>query len=227
MRLRQTGNTPNASTGVRGCGLICLTAYASALVACVVCAQEAPPVSPSSDEILQGIEKSVRAQFEACNEENMDKLLAVVSQDVPSRQMLMTAVDSAWSVDDAFMVLKSVEVLHDSDAPGAEFEYPYSTVRITQTVLELRVNDDRTPVFLRKCRKGDRKPEEIASQLGILRGVETSSAEVLYKHEDGVWKLVNGLTAPVLTEAGSEAERSDAVGVPAFWRVRVSGSVFK
>lgn len=139
----------------------------------------------------------------------------------------MTEVDSSWSVNDAYTIFDRVELLEDSDAPGAQFEYPYATVRVTQTVLELRVNDERNPVFLRKCRKGDRDPVEIATQLGVLSRAETSSAEVLFKHEDGEWKLVNGLTEPVLAGSSVRGEASTGIGVPAYRRIRVSGSVFK
>jgi len=227
VRLSYADLKPTAWPGVRGRGLVCLASHAAVLLAGVAFAEEAPPASPSSEEIRQGIEKSVRTHFQAFNEENMEKLLALVSQEVPSRQRFITAVDSAWSVNDTYTVLEGVEVLDDSDVPGSQFEYPYATVRITQTVLDLRVNDERTPVFRRKCRKGDREPVEIATQLGILSSVETSSAEVLFKHEDGEWKLVIGLTEPVRVGTSAGAEQRDVQGVPAYQRIKVSGSVFK
>ncbi len=180
----------------------------------------------SLEEARAGIVKSVQAQFDACNEENMEKLLSVVSQEVPSRRRLITEVDSCWSVNDSYNILESVEILDDSDAPGAEFEYPYATARVTQTVLELRHNDERKPVFLRKCRNGDRDPLEIATHLGLLSRAETSSVEVLFKHEDGEWKLVNGLTEPVLAGKSAGADRGTGIGVPAQRPIKVSGSVF-
>lgn len=226
MRLRIPSRKPNACPGFPGAEIACHLACATALAASIACAQEVSRELPSPDEIRRGIEKSVQVQFQACNEENMEKLLAVVSEEMPSRRRFITEVDSSWSVNDAYTILERVEILDDSDAPGAQFEYPYATARITQTVFELRVNDERTPVFLRKCRKGDREPAEIAKQLGVLSRTEASSAEVLFKHEDGEWKLVNGLTEPVHSGSRSATGHADAVGVPAFRRIRVSGSVF-
>jgi hypothetical protein len=226
MRLRLPSRKPNACPGFPGAEIACHLACATALAASLACAQEVSRELPSPDEIRRGIEKSVQVQFQACNEENMEKLLAVVSEEMPSRRRFITEVDSSWSVNDAYTSLERVEILDDSDAPGAQFEYPYATARITQTVLELRVNDERTPVFLRKCRKGDREPAEIAKQLGVLSRAETSSAEVLFKHEDGEWKLVNGLTEGVKAGTGDEAARSSGIGVPCQRRIKVSGSVF-
>lgn len=213
-------NTQNARPGIRSRGLLSRVGYVFCLVIGVAGAQESPPDAPSREEIHQGIVKSVKAQFEACNEENMDKLMAVMSKEMPDKGRFQIEVDSFWSVHDSHSILEQVDVLEDSDAPGSEFEYPYATVKITQTVLELKSGNPRNPVFVRKCRTGDREPLEIATQLGVLDRVATTSVEVLFKHEDGEWKLVNGLTEPVL--AGSTG-----IGVPAFRRIRVSGSAFK
>lgn len=211
---------PRGATVVAG--LVLLGVLATLVQPSAALAQKPPTL----EETRAGIVKSVQAQFEACNEENMEKLLVVVSQEMPSRQRFMTEVDSCWSANDSYNILESVEILDDSDAPGAEFEYPYATARVTQTVIELRVGDERKPVFLRKCRKGDRDPLEIATHLGLLSRAETISAEVLFKHEDGEWKLVNGLTEAVLAGKSAGTGLSTGIGVPAQRRIKVSGSVF-
>lgn len=227
MRLTLRRNTQSARRGIPSHGVVSQISCASFIAICaigvvigVAGAQESSPEAPSREEVHQGIEKSVRAQFEACNEESMDKLLAVVSKEMPDRGRYQLEVDSFWSGNDTHSIMDRCDVLDDSDAPGAEFKYPYATVRITQTVIELKAGNPRNSVFVRKCRTGDRKPLEIATQLGVLDRVATTSVEVLYKHEDGAWKLVNGLTEPVL--AGSTG-----VGVPAFRHIHVSGSAFR
>jgi hypothetical protein len=213
--------TPAATSAMRwllGCTWV--------LVAGLGWAQEAPTEVPTPEEIRAGVEASLRAQFEAYNAEDMDKLLKYASQEMPSRQRFVTEVDISWSVNDSYVMLESFEILEDSDTPGAKFEYPYATVRVIQTVLELPINDERVPVFLRKCRKNASDPRGIAKTLGVLRGAVTSSVDVLFQHEGGTWKIVNGLTSPVLAGESLGNESGTGIGVPGFRRIKVSGSVF-
>jgi hypothetical protein len=182
--------------------------------------------SESPDDPKEAIAKTLRAHFEACNEESMDKLLATMSKDMPNKDQLMSEVESLWSVNDTYTRLDDVEILDDSDAPHALFEDPYATVLATQTVIELSVGNERNAVFYRKCRKADVDPVALAKDMGLATCVATTQVELLFKHEDGEWRFIRGLTAPKLARRSPEND-SLGVGVPSQVLIRQSNSVFR
>lgn len=185
---------------------------------------EAPPEAPEDPKAA--ITKTLQAHFQACNEESMDKLLATMSKQMPNKEQLVSDVESRWSVDDTYTVLEDVQILDDSDAPHALFEDPYATVLVTQTVIELSVGNERTPVFYLKCRKADVDPVALAKDMGLATNVATTQVELLFKREDGEWRFVRGLTAPKLARPSAEND-SLGVGVPSQVLMRESNSVFK
>lgn len=181
----------------------------------------------ADDAVRSAIRKVMQEHFAACNEENMPRLLKTMSSEMPSKPRLITAIDSSWSVNDTHTVLEDVVILDDSDSPGAQFEHPYATANVTQTVIQLSTRGGLVPVFRRKCLTTDRAPLEIAEGLGIAWTVNTCSAECLFKNEDGEWKLVTGLTEPV--PAGKDAGKRQLSGmdVPSLRLIKLSGSVFQ
>lgn len=156
----------------------------------------------------------------------MDKLLATMLKDMPNKDQLMSEVESLWSVNDTYTRLDDVEILDDSDAPHALFEDPYATVLATQTVIELSVGNERNAVFYRKCRKADVDPVALAKDMGLATCVATTQVELLFKHEDGEWRFIRGLTAPKLARRSPEND-SLGVGVPSQVLIRQSNSVFR
>lgn len=177
---------------------------------------------------LRGITETLKAQFAACNEENLDKLLPHISAEMPGRSRFVNIVDASWSVSDTYCRLDDVELLSDSDNPGAQFEHPYATVRVTQTVISLPVSEPMYEVFLRKCKKDDSKLLELAEQLGLKgSSIETSNTELLYKDEGGSWKLVTALAEPIPCGPDAGKATSTGMGVPFQQKMRRSRSVFK
>lgn len=180
----------------------------------------------SSDDARAAITKTLQAHFQACNEENMAKLLATMSKDLPNQTQLVSDIESQWSVNDTYTKLEDVEILDDSDAPHAAFEYPYVTAMVTQTVVELSVGNELNEVFYRKCRKAGADPIGLAKDMGLATCVATTQVELLFRHEDGEWRLVRGLTAPKLARPSAENDTL-GVGVPSQARMRESNSIFK
>jgi hypothetical protein len=180
----------------------------------------------ASDDPRAAIIKTLQVHFQACNEENMAKLLATMSKDLPNQRLLVSDVESQWGVNDTYTKLEDVEILDDSDAPHAVFEYPYETALVTQTVIELSVGNERNEVFYRKCRKPDADAVSLAKDMGLATCVATTQVEVLFRHEDGEWRFVRGLTAPKLHRPSAENDTL-GVGVPSQVRMRESNTVFK
>jgi hypothetical protein len=183
--------------------------------------------TPEAEEIRQGVINTLREQFAACNEENMDRLLACFSVENTFQPRDISRIDASWNVNDTYCRLDCVEILSDSDAPGAKFEPPYATVQVTQTVIELPVGDERNPVFRRRCRQDDSDLLMLAERLGYRnRRISTTSIELLFKEEEGTWKFVTAVTEPVEAGGDSDERRGLGVGVPFQQKSKQSRSAF-
>jgi hypothetical protein len=88
-------------------------------------------------------------------------------------------------------------------------------VRVTQTVIDLPVGDERNEVFYRRCHQNDRDLNEIAERLGMTnQRIESTSVELLFKNVDGKWVFARTLTEPVCTGSDAAGKRPAGVGVP-------------
>lgn len=154
-------------------------------------AQGAPPQSPA--KIKQGITENLQANCIACNEENMDKLLACMSEEMPNRRLFIDTTEAAWREIDTYNRLDDVHVLTRSDAPHANCQYPYATALVTQTIV--KVDNGQSSVF-KQCEKGECFDRELANKMNIDPKCETARTQMLFKHEGGEWKLIAGLTDP-------------------------------
>ena len=184
-------------------------------------------LSDEAAAIVTGVTKTLKEQFAACNEENIGRLRATYSAEHPYQNRDFGDIQSCWNTNDTYCRLDRVELLADSDAPRAKFEPPYATVRVTQTVIELPPSDERNEVFHRRCRQDDTDLLKIADRLGYRnRLMVTTSVELLFKQEDGDWKFVTALTAPVAADGNADTGFGLGVGVPFQIKVRQSRSVF-
>jgi hypothetical protein len=179
-------------------------------------ARGAPPESRKDIEL--GIAENLHANYRACNEENMKKLLACMSQEMPNRELFVQTVHEEWENGDTYNRLDAVEVLEHSDAPHANCQYPYATAWITQTVIQVQSeNAQQASVFRKKCKNGRCDISALAHKMGVTTRTETTKLQMLFKHERGQWKLIAGLTDPVpvdetaLLPEEPEAQEEEAV----------------
>lgn len=171
----------------------------------------------SLEDIKWGIVQNMQANYQACNEENMEKLLGTMSEEMPNKKLFTQMTDMAWSCNDTYNKLEDVEVLTESDELYANCEFPYATAWVTQTIVALRTNDARNSVFKSRCETGKCKNDvEMAHKMGLATKTETTKLQMLFKYENGEWKLVAGITDPIpagkdALQAEREEERSRAV----------------
>jgi len=173
-----------------------MLAIGVALLVTVV--QGAPPQSLA--KIKQGITQNLEANCIACNEENMDKLLACMSEEMPNRGLFIETTEATWREIDTYNRLDEVKVLRQSNAPHANCQYPYATALVTQTIV--KVDNGQSSVF-KQCEKGECFDKELAQKMNIDPKFETARTQMLFKHEGGQWKLIAGLTDPEPVEKGS------------------------
>lgn len=159
---------------------------------------------PNREDIKWGITKNLNANYAACNEENMAKLLKTMSKEMPNRELFKQVTEQEWAAGDTYNKLEAVDVLTHSDAPHANCQYPYATAWVVQTVIQLRSDDPKDlSVFKRSCKGKKCDGEDLAHQMGLTTRTETTKLQMLFKHEGGQWKLIAGLTNPV--PAGKDA----------------------
>lgn len=156
----------------------------------------------TAESAKQGIQSCMEQNLAACTEEDMDKLLATMAQEMPNRQRFIQTVEMTWNVQDAYWRLEGVEVLKRSGAPYANCKFPYATAVITQSCFDLSQREEAKSVFRSACENGRcNNEDDMASLMAITHKTETVKFQALFKFEDGEWKLVANLTRPVPVDA--------------------------
>lgn len=170
-------------------------------------AQEPQAEANTEDSMKYGIMENMQANMAACNEENMDKLLACMSEEMPNRERFIDTVDQMWTVTDTYNTVLNVEVVQDSESRWARYDYPYATARITQRTYHSQVNDAARSVFS-QCRANGGKcndEKDLARLMGLTSRDETIQFDALFKHENGQWKLIANISRPkTVAENGVE-----------------------
>lgn len=144
-----------------------------------------------------GIRANMELNMEACNQEDMQKLLGLMAKEIPNRQRFITTVDQFWSVSDTYNRLENVEVLEYSDAPNGNTRYPYATAKIRQTTRYVTARQNERAVWRRVCADGKCDSSEMEHLMAVAPRAETVEFEALFKHENGEWKLVANVSIPV------------------------------
>lgn len=163
----------------------------------------------SPEKTKRGIMKKLEDNCIACNEENMDKLLACMSKEMPNRQLFIDTTEAAWREMDTYNRVDDVKVLKQSNAPNANCRYPYATALVTQTIVKVKAeNTNGQSSVFKQCEKDGCFDKELAHRMNLDPKFETARMQVLFKHEDGEWKLIAGLTDPEPVEpVGRSAEK--------------------
>ena len=140
-------------------------------------------VSGYGGEPTAAIRAVMEENLAACNEENLPRLLATMSREMPNRELFIEETQKEWAATDSYARLVDLQVLRQSSAPRANTRLPYATVRIVQTTVT-------------GARKGDEPPSEFARKMVLAQDAPTVEFETLWKKEGGKWRLVANLTAP-------------------------------
>jgi hypothetical protein len=120
----------------------------------------------------------------AADAEDMPRLLATMSREMPNSELFIRETKQEWAVADTYTRLVEIEVLKHSNAPLANTRLPYATVRVVQTMLK----SDRKP--------GSEDPSEWSRRMLLDQKHPTVEYETLWKREGGQWRMVAGLTEP-------------------------------
>lgn len=122
----------------------------------------------------------------------MEKLLACMSEEMPNRGLFIETTEATWREIDTYNRVDEVKVLKQSNAPHANCQYPYATALVTQTIVKV----DSGSSVLKQCENGECIDKELAHKMNLDPKCETARMQMLFKHEEGEWKLIAGLTDP-------------------------------
>ena len=148
-------------------------------------------------ETEAGIRTNMELNMEACNQEDMEKLLSLMSKEMPNRARFINAVDQFWTVSDTYNRVESVEVLTRTGSPHGRTKYPYATAKIRQTTRYVTLRNEERAVWQSVCADGKCDASEMQQLMAIAPKFETVEFEALFKHENGEWKLVANVSEPV------------------------------
>jgi len=138
----------------------------------------------ADDATTQAIREVMVGNLAAADAEDMPRLLATMSREMPNRELFIRETTKEWAVADTYTRLVDLEVLRHSDAPHANTRLPYATVRVVQTMLK----SEREP--------GSAEPSEWSRRMLLDQKHPTVEYETLWKREGGEWRMVAGLTEP-------------------------------
>lgn len=162
----------------------------------MVAVHGAPPAAAARD-VETKLRALMDANMAACNEENMDKLLELMSKEMPNRKKFMLVVDQQWSVNDTYNRIDELEVLKTTPAPYGNTKFPYATARIVQTTYYVNQRAEAKAALQGICADGKCDDSEMAHLMAIAPRHEQTEYECLFKFEDGEWKIVANVSAPV------------------------------
>lgn len=179
-------------------------------VLCVLLAYTpAADATETTESTRDGIFQNMQANLEACTYEDMDKLLACMSEEMPNRELFIDTVENAWEMTDTYNTVVDVKVLKRSQSRWAQFKYPYATALITQRTVNVRQTENIRSQWADTCQDGKCTEDELARMMALTDRDETIEFEALFKHENGQWKLIANITRPkIVVEAGESAQTS-------------------
>lgn len=130
----------------------------------------------AEDSTTRKIRVLMQENFAASNQEDLDGVLATMSEEMPQRDVFIEQCRREWEASDLYYRLDDVKIVKQN-----QWRAPYlvATVRQTITGNEGKVEDP-----------------DISNIMNLNTGAPTTECELLFKREKGKWKIVAGLTEP-------------------------------
>ena len=170
---------------LRPLGLICrslsrrVVVFVSAAFVCVSPCFAAPPSNKAIDKEAEQIRAVLEANFQACNQENVDALMATCSREPEGTDEFADEARTLFKEADVYLRLADFELL--------ELKPPFASARVIQITLPAD-EKDRT--------SGDARQVFYRGNSALLPQWETCEYTQTFKKEQGKWKLYMITTKP-------------------------------
>lgn len=145
---------------------------------CGLCAA-APPASKAVEKEGEHIRAVLQANFQACNEENLEALMATCSREPPGTEEFAEEAKKLFKDTDVYLRLADFELL--------ELRPPFASARVIQITLPANEKDRQT---------GDARQVFFRGNSALLPQWETCEYTQTFKKEGGKWKLYAITTKP-------------------------------
>lgn len=139
----------------------------------------APPTTKAIEKEAEQIRAVLQANFRACNEENLNALMATCSREPPGTAEFADQARQLFKQTDVYIRMADFELL--------ELKPPYASARIIQITLPAD-EKDRT--------SGDAKQVFFRGNSALLPQWECVEYTQSFKKENGRWKLYAITTKP-------------------------------
>lgn len=161
----------------------------------------APPVTKAVEKEAEQIRAVLQANFQACNEENLEALMATCSREPQGTEEFAEEARTLFSEIDVYLRLADFELL--------ELKPPYASARVIQITLPANEKDRES---------GDARQVFYRGNSALLPQWETCEYTQTFKKENGKWKLYAITTKPrpaVWPPDNPNAIRTDDMPAPA------------
>lgn len=138
--------------------------------------KQSPRVAPREAEQIRHV---LEANFQACNNEDVDELMATCSREPPGTEVFVDEARTLFKETDVYLRLADFELL--------ELKPPYASARVIQITLPAD-EKDRT--------SGDARQVFYRGNSALLPQWETCEYTQTFKKENGKWKLCTITTKP-------------------------------
>ena len=133
-----------------------------------------------ADTTTKAITKLMEENCAAATAEDLPRVLATMSSEMPQRELFIEQCKREWAETDSYHRIENVKVVRTRGA--------YAIAIITQTVMTQKQAEDSD---------ADNAPDaELTHAMSLHTDVPTTQVPMLFKREKGRWKLVAGLTPP-------------------------------
>ena len=140
-----------------------------------------------ADSLQDQLTRVLQENFDAANHEDLGRLMATMSAEMPLRQEFMQQCKDEWETSDLYYRLEELKPLKDPSVRP-----PYAAARIVQTITG-----------------GNGAVEEESDSWSLRTAHETTWLVILFKKEKGKWKVVESLTEPAPLEQVGNKESVD------------------
>lgn len=138
----------------------------------VVCLSAAVRAESTQDQLAQLMQENLAA----CNEENLPRLLATMSEEMPQRDLFIQQTKAEWEVSDLYYRLDNVQIVKQN-----KWRAPYAVATVRQTITG---------------NEGQVEDAHLSDIMSLNTKDPITESEILFKREHGKWKMVAGLTEP-------------------------------
>lgn len=130
----------------------------------------------------------MQENFEACNYEDLPRLLETMAEEMPNRNMFIIQCKREWRDNDLYYRLDGIRIVKQN-----KWRPPYVVATVTQTITENQALNHKPGFHGDDANRADPK---LSHMMSLNTDQPTTEYEVLFKKEGGEFKVVAGLTEP-------------------------------